>query len=224
MSQERWAAIDQYVTDLLVPRDPALEAAEQAIQGAGLPPISVAPNQGKLLHILARLMGARTMLEIGTLGGYSSIWLARALPADGRLITLEIDPRHAEVARANIQRAGLSNQVEVRVGRAVDSLARLAEEQAAGFDLVFIDADKPSNPEYLAWALKLTHPGSLIVVDNVIRGGAVLDGASKDPDVIGVRRFNEMLAAEPRLSATELQTVGMKGHDGLAIALVVAAS
>ncbi|KWX00485.1 O-methyltransferase [Carbonactinospora thermoautotrophica] len=220
MIQERWTAVDRYITDLLVPSDPALDATLQASAAAGLPPINVSPAQGKLLHLLARAQGARTILEIGTLGGYSTIWLARALPADGRLITLEADPKHAEVARANIARAGLADVVEVRLGRALDTLPRLAAEGHGPFDLIFIDADKPSNPDYFAWALKLSHPGSLIITDNVVRDGAVIDADSDDPRVQGTRRFFELLAAEPRVSATAIQTVGDKGYDGFAIALV----
>ncbi len=173
-----------------------------------------------MLELLARSIGARAILEIGTLGGYSTIWLAKALAADGRLISLEFDPRHAEVARANIARAGLSGQVEVRVGRAIDSLPVIELEGRGPFDLVFIDADKPSNPDYFAWALKLTRPGSLIIVDNVVRAGAVADAASQDPMVLGVRRMNAMIAAEPRVLATAVQTVGSKGHDGFAMILV----
>jgi predicted O-methyltransferase YrrM len=222
MTQEQWTAVDRYLTDLLVPPDPALEAALQASAAAGLPPINVSPNQGKLLHLLARLQGARTILEIGTLGGYSTIWLARALPAGGRLITLEAEPRYAGVARANIARAGLTDVVELRLGLALETLPQLAAEGRGPFDLIFIDADKPSIPEYFAWALKLSRRGSLIIVDNVVRKGAVIDAASDDPSVQGVRRFNELLAAERRVSATAIQTVGSKGYDGFAIALVTA--
>ncbi len=221
MTQERWSAVDRYLSDLLLPPDGALEAALEGTDAAGLPAIQVAANQGKLLHLLARLQGARTILEIGTLGGYSTIWLARALPPDGRLITLELDPKHAEVARANIARAGLGGRVEVRVGPASESLARLSSEGARPFDLVFIDADKEGYPDYLGWALRLTRPGSLIVADNVVRDGAVIDPVSSDPRVHAVRRFLELVAAEPRLDATVIQTVGSKGYDGLAFALVV---
>jgi predicted O-methyltransferase YrrM len=222
MSQERWTAVDRYITDLLVPPDPALEAALQASAAAGLPAISVSPSQGKLLQLLARLQGARAILELGTLGAYSTIWLARALPPGGRLVTLEADPRHAEVARANLARAGLADAVELRLGRGLDTLPLLAAEGAGPFDLIFIDADKPSIPEYFAWALRLSRRGSLIVVDNVVRDGEVVDAGSADPNVQGVRRFNELLAAEPRVSATTLQTVGSKGYDGLTFALVTA--
>lgn len=218
MSAEMWAAVDRYIDELLVPSDPALDAALAASAAAGLPPIQVAPNQGKLLHLLARLQRARRILEIGTLGGYSTIWLARALPPDGRLVTLEADPKHAEVARGNIARAGLSELVELRLGKALDTLPQLAA--ADPFDLVFIDADKPNTAAYFTWALELSRSGGIIVVDNVVRGGAVADAGSDDPDVQGVRRLYDLLAAEPRVSATAIQTVGGKGHDGLAIALV----
>jgi predicted O-methyltransferase YrrM len=222
MSQEQWTAVDRYITDLLMPSDPALAAALEASAAAGLPPINVSPNLGKLLQLLARVQGARIILEIGTLGGYSTIWLARALPPGGRLVTLEADAKHAEVARANIARAGLAGVVELRLGRALDTLPQLAAEGRGPFDLIFIDADKPSIPEYFAWALKLSRRGSLIIVDNVVRNGAVADAATVDPAVRGVRRFNELLAAEPRVSATAIQTVGIKGYDGFALALVTA--
>ena len=221
MTQPLWTAVDDYITGLLAPSDDALDAALAASAAAGLPAINVAPNQGKLLQILAQAHGARAILEIGTLGGYSTIWLARALPGDGRLITLEFNPVHAEVARSNVARAGLSDRVEVRVGAALETLPRIAAEDAGPFDLIFIDADKPSNPDYFAWALKLSRPGSLIIVDNVVRAGAVADAASQDANVLGVRRMNDMIAAEPRVSATAIQTVGSKGHDGLMIALVL---
>ncbi len=220
MSQDRWTAVDSYINELLVRPDEALEAALEGSEAAGLPAIQVAANQGKLLHLLVRLQGARTILEVGTLGGYSTIWLARALPADGRLVTLELDPTHAEVASANIARAGLGARVEVRVGPASESLSRLTQEGVEPFDMVFIDADKEGYPDYLDWALRLTRPGSLIVADNVVRGGALMDPASSDPRVQAVRRFIELVAAEPRLDATVIQTVGIKGHDGLAFALV----
>jgi predicted O-methyltransferase YrrM len=223
--QERWTAVDRYITDLLVGDDPALEAALAASDAAGLPPIAVTPNQGKLLQLLARIHGARTILELGTLGGYSTIWLARALPPGGRLITLEAEPRFAQVALANIARAGFQEIVELRVGPALDTLAQLAEEGADPFDLIFIDADKNNYPGYFEWSLKLSRPGTLIIGDNVVRDGAILDHAaydseSGDPIIRGVRRFYEMLAAEPRVDATAIQTVGAKGHDGFALALV----
>ncbi|WP_413753652.1 O-methyltransferase [Streptomyces sp. R-74717] len=220
MTLAQWTEVDDYFNGLLVGPDEALDAAVEASDKAGLPAIQVAANQGKLLNLLARLQGARTVLEIGTLGGYSTIWLARALPEGGRLVTLESDPECAEVARGNIERAGLSEVVEIRVGRALDTLPELAEEGYGPFDVVFIDADKPSNPDYLAWSLKLTRPGSLIIADNVVRDGEVADGGSDDPKVQGVRRFTELVAAEPTLTATALQTVGSKGYDGLMLALV----
>ncbi|MGA0600474.1 O-methyltransferase [Caulobacter sp. KR2-114] len=216
--QPLWTAVDDYLVEALVPADAALQAALEASDAAGLPAIAVAPNQGRMLELMARSIGARRILEIGTLGGYSTLWLARALPADGRLISLEFDPRHAEVARGNIARAGFADRVEVRVGRAIDSLPGV--EGQGPFDMVFIDADKPSNPDYFAWAMRLTRPGGLIIVDNVVRGGAVADADSRDPNVIGVRRMNAMIAAEPRVLATAVQTVGAKGHDGFAMLLV----
>jgi len=219
-NQEQWTAVDHYLTDLLLPSDPALEAALEASAAAGLPSIQVSPTQGKLLHLLAMSLGARKILELGTLGGYSTIWMARALPAGGRLITLEADAKHAEVARANIARAGLANVVDLRLGRAQETLPKLADE--APFDLIFIDADKTGYPEYFQWAMKLTRRGSVIIADNVVRKGAVANPASEDANVQGVRRFNEVLAAESRVSATAIQTVGSKGYDGFAIALVQA--
>jgi predicted O-methyltransferase YrrM len=215
---ETWAAVDQYISDLLLPSDPALDAALEASAAAGLPQINVTPSQGKLLHVLARMQGARRILEIGTLGGYSTIWLARALPEGGRLITLEADPRHAEVAGANLARAGLAEIVDVRLGPALDTLPRLVDE--GPFDLFFIDADKPNNPAYFSWALRLSRPGSVIIIDNVVRGGAVADEATDDPRVQGSRRLFEVIAAEPRVTATTIQTVGTKGYDGFAIGLV----
>ncbi|MFE7466495.1 O-methyltransferase [Streptomyces sp. NPDC057499] len=220
MTATRWTEVDEYFKGLLVGPDEALDAAVATSAAAGLPEMQVAANQGKLLNLLARLQGARRVLEIGTLGGYSTIWLARALPEGGKVVTLEADPAYAEVARANFERAGLADVIEVRVGRALDTLPELAAEGPEPFDLVFIDADKPSNPDYLAWSLKLTRPGSLIVADNVVRDGEVVDPASDDPKVQGVRRFTELVAAEPRLSATALQTVGEKGYDGFMMALV----
>jgi predicted O-methyltransferase YrrM len=221
MSQERWTEVDKYITEKLLPSDPALDAALRSTAEAGLPPINVSPPQGMLLMLLARAQGARRILEIGTLGGYSTIWLARALPTGGVLTTLELDPRHAKVAAANIRKAGLSHVVEIRQGPALETLPKLEAERKGPFDLFFIDADKTNNPDYFAWALKLSRPGSLIIVDNVIRDGAVVDSRSRDPDVRGVRRLNDMIAAEPRVIATEIQTVGSKGYDGFAIALVV---
>ena len=215
-----WSAVDRYITETVTPADPALKAALDASTAAGLPEIQVAPNQGKLLHMLARVQGARAILEIGTLGGYSTIWLARALPQGGRLITLEADPKHADVARANIARAGLSGVVDLRLGLALDTLPKIAAEGRGPFDLIFIDADKANIPDYFTWALRLTRPGSLILVDNVVRGGAVIEPKSEDGSVQGVRKFFAMLAAEPRVTATAIQTVGIKGYDGIAIALV----
>jgi len=219
-TDKAWTAIDEYIADCLVADDPALDAALAASEAAGLPAINVAPNQGKLLMLLVRATAARRILEIGTLGGYSTIWLARGLPPDGRLITLEANPDYAEVARANIARAGLGEMVEVRVGRAQDTLPGLAAE--GPFDLIFIDADKPGTPGYFQWAVRLSRRGSLIIVDNVVREGAVLDAASDDPNVQGMRRFFELAATDPRVNGTALQTVGAKGHDGLAILLVTA--
>ncbi|MFC5994448.1 O-methyltransferase [Pseudonocardia hispaniensis] len=216
-AQRRWSAVDDYIHELLVGPDPALDAALEANSRAGLPAIDVSPAQGKLLHLLVRAIGAHSVLEIGTLGGYSTIWLARALPTDGRLVTLERSPVHATVARENIERAGLGELVEIREGPALETLPQLS----GPFDFVFVDADKPSNPEYLQWALRLSRPGSVIVVDNVIRGGRVLEADSDDAAVQGTRRFTEMLAAEPRVSATQIQTVGSKGHDGFALAVVL---
>jgi predicted O-methyltransferase YrrM len=222
MNQEKWTEVDQYINHLFVPADPVLDAALAASRAAGLPEINVAPNQGKLLQLLAQSHGARSILEIGTLGGYSTIWLARALPADGKLVTLEFEPKHAEVARANFARAGLGGKIELRLGKASDHLAQLVAEGRGPFDFIFIDADKESYPDYLAWALKLSRRGTLIIADNVVRKGEVADASSEDPRVQGAQRFNELLAAEPRVSATILQTVGSKGYDGFALALVIA--
>jgi predicted O-methyltransferase YrrM len=222
MTKKLWTAVDQYTTDLLLPADAHLDAALAASEAAGLPTIAVSPSQGKLLMLLAQLASAKHILEIGTLGGYSSIWLGRALVPGGRLITLEANSRHAEVARGNIARAGLAEVVEVRVGDARAGIEQLAAEGRDVFDLIFIDADKKSIPHYVEWSLKLSHPGTLIIIDNVIRDGALIDAKSKDPDVLGARRMHEMLAAEPRLSATTIQTVGSKGYDGFTLALVTA--
>jgi predicted O-methyltransferase YrrM len=217
-----WIAVDDYLEAALLQPDPILQAALTANAAAALPSIDVAPNQGKLLHLLARLRGARRILEIGTLGGYSTIWLARALPSDGILISLEFEPRHAAVASANIAHAGLSHLVQIRVGAALDSLIALERESAAPFDLIFIDADKQNNAAYLRHALTLSRIGTLILVDNVIRDGAILDPNHADSRVRGTRRFFEALKAEPRLEATAIQTVGSKGYDGFAMALVIA--
>jgi predicted O-methyltransferase YrrM len=222
MTQDRWNAVDHYLDSHFAPADEALDAALKASAAAGLPQIQVSPVGGKLLHVLARTVGARRVLEIGTLGGYSTIWMARALPPDGRLITLEFEPKHADVARANIARAGLADKVEVRLGRALDSLPKIEAERIGPFDLIFIDADKPSNPDYFAWALRLSRRGSLIVVDNVVRDGAVVEAESPDASIQGTRRVLELRAKEPRVSATALQTVGVKGYDGFALAVVTA--
>lgn len=218
---KQWIAVDEYFGNLLAPADAALTAALEANQKAGLPAIDVSPVQGKFLQILVQSTRARRVLEIGTLGGYSTICLARALPQDGHLLSLELKPQHAEVARANLRNAGILDRVEIRVGRATESLAALEASGATPFDLIFIDADKGGYPEYLDWSMKLSRPGTLIVADNVVRDGKVIDQDSADPDVQGVRRFAQKLASEPRLSATVLQTVGMKGYDGFALAVVV---
>jgi predicted O-methyltransferase YrrM len=220
--QELWNAVDTYFNDLLIRADPVLEAALRASSAAGLPAHQVAPNQAKLLWILAQVSGAKKILEIGTLGGYSAIWMARALPAGGRLITLEYEPRHAAVAKENFARAGLADRIDIRVGRALDTLPGIAAEGAGPFDLVFIDADKENNPDYFDWALSLTRRGGLIVVDNVVRNGEIANPQSTDSSVCGTRRFLERAAAETRVSATALQTVGGKGYDGLVVLLVVA--
>ena len=222
---ERWTAVDRYITDLLVPEDAALEAALRDSAAAGLPPIAVTPNQGKLLGLLARVQGARAILELGTLGGYSTIWLARALPAGGRLVTLEAEAEYAELARANIARAGLAESVELRVGPALQTLPQLVAEGAGPFDLIFVDADKKNNPGYFEWSLKLSRPGTLIIVDNVVRGGAILDPNADDPTlgnegIRGIRRFFELLAGERGVDATAIQMVGSKGYDGFALMIV----
>jgi predicted O-methyltransferase YrrM len=218
--QETWNAVDHYVSGLMMPPDPVLDAALADSAAAGLPPINVSPVQGRFLMLLARSHGARSILEIGTLGGYSTIWLARGLPKGGRLVTLEFEPRHAAVAKANLSRAGLGSVVEVRVGRALDTLPGLDSDGLGPFDFIFIDADKEGYPDYLPWAIKLSRPGTLIVADNVVRKGAVADASGTDPHTKGIRRFHELVAAEPRLTATVLQTVGSKGHDGFLLALV----
>ncbi|WP_432180852.1 O-methyltransferase [Streptomyces sp. NBC_00063] len=220
-SEDQWTAVDDYLNDLLAPGDEALTAALADSEAAGLPHIAVAPNQGKFLHLIARVQGARRVLEIGTLGGYSTIWLARALPADGVLVTLEYDPRHAEVARGNLARAGLDKIAEVRVGPALDSLPGVAADHPDPFDLVFIDADKANNPHYVEWALRLTRPGSVVIVDNVVRGGRVTDDSGAAPDIRGIRAALQMIADHPKLDGTALQTVGAKGYDGFALARVL---
>jgi predicted O-methyltransferase YrrM len=219
---EHWKQVDAYVEDLLVDRDEALVNALRASEAAQLPSINVTPAQGKLLHLLARSIGARRILEVGTLGGYSTIWLARALTPGGVLVTIEADVRHAEIARSNIARAGLSGVVSDRTGRALDVLPQLEDERAGPFDLTFIDADKPNTSEYFACALRLSRPGSLIIADNVVRDGAVADPSTEDASVQGMRRLMASIAAEPRVSATVVQTVGAKGYDGFALALVTA--
>jgi predicted O-methyltransferase YrrM len=230
MNEPLWTSVDDYLSALLAPPDAALEGALARSDAAGLPAINVTPNQGKLLHLLAKAQGARSILEIGTLGGYSTIWLARALPAGGRLVTLESEPKHAEVARANFLAAGLSDVIDLRLGRAIEILPQLAAANRGPFDFIFIDADKPSTPDYFTWALRLARPGSVIVVDNVVRKGAIVEGVSDaDPgqdenenaNIAGVRRFLEMAAAEPRVSVTAIQTVGSKGYDGFALAMVL---
>jgi predicted O-methyltransferase YrrM len=218
--QEQWNAVDDYINNLFIGIDPALDAALTASDANGLPSIQVAPNQGKLLMLLARAQKARSILEIGTLGGYSTIWLARALPRDGRLISLELEQKHAAVARSNIARAGLADRVEVRVGPATESLKQLAAEKHEPFDFIFIDADKTGYPEYLRRSIELSRAGTMIIADNVVRQGAIADAESGDAAVQAVRRMHDMLANEPRVSATVLQTVGSKGYDGWAIALV----
>jgi len=217
MSQELWTAVDNFIADLMISRDEALEEALRATADAGMPAIAVSPAQGKMLMLLAQSLGARKILEIGTLGGYSTIWLAHGLAAGGRLITLEADPKHAEVAQRNIARAGLRDAVEVRVGKAIETLPGLD----GPFDLIFIDADKVSYPEYFSWAVKLSRAGSLIIADNVVRKGAVIEPDSSDANVQGVRRFHALVAADKRVSATVIQTVGSKGYDGFTMARIL---
>ena len=220
MSADRWEAVDRYVTDLFEPPDEVLDAALAASRDAGLPPINVSPVQGRLLHLLARAVGARQVLELGTLGGYSTIWLARALPPDGRVVTLEAEARHADVARANFARAGLTERIELHLGAALDTLPRLVDAGRGPFDFVFVDAHKPEYADYLPWVLSLSRPGTLIIADNIVRAGKVADASSDDANVQGVRRFNERLAAESRVTATVVQMVGSKGYDGFALAIV----
>lgn len=221
-AHDLWAAVDHYFNDLLIPADPNLDAALADSVTAGMPAIHVAPNQGKLIQLLLQMQQASKVLEIGTLGGYSTIWIAQALPDHGRVVSLEIDAARAEVARRNVARAGQENKVEIRVGKAADTLPELQAEGHGPFDFIFVDADKPSNPLYLDWALRLSRPGTVIFVDNVVRNGAVADSASQDPNIVGVQRLAEMVRREPRLSATALQTVGEKGHDGFVLARVIA--
>ncbi len=221
MGQEAWTAVDEYVTGLLAPHDEAFEAALRASDEAGLPAIQVSPPQGKLLLLLAKVVGASSILEFGTLGGYSTIWLARALPKGGRLVTLEADPSYAEVARDNISGAGLGALVDLRVGPALDLLPQLDAEGTGPFDLTFIDADKVHSPEYFDWALRHSNPGALIVCDNVVRDGKLTDPNCEDPAIVAQRRLHEQLAAESRVEATTIQTVGGKGYDGFTLALVL---
>lgn len=221
MADDTWQAVDDFIGRHLVHGDDVLDRAVEDAAEAGLPSIAVSAAQGKLLHVLARSVGARTALEIGTLGGYSAIWIARALAPGGRLVSIEADPRHAQVARASLARAGLAEVVDVRVGRALDVLPQVAEELGPeAFDLAFVDADKASNADYFMWALGLVRPGGFIVVDNVVRGGAVVDAAATDADSVGTRRLFEVVGAEPRVVATAIQTVGAKGYDGFLVALV----
>jgi predicted O-methyltransferase YrrM len=224
VSQQLWSAVDDYIDEHLIGEDPVLEAALADSAAAGLPSIALTPAQAKMLHLLARIHGARTILELGTLGGYSTIWLARALPPDGRLVTLELNPDYARVAAANIDRAGLAGLINIKVGPALDSLRALIAEGAGPFDLIFIDADKESTPEYFEQALELSRPGGVIVTDNVVRDGMIADPDCQDPRALGMRRFHELLAADRRgprrVSATTIQTVGAKGYDGFTLALV----
>jgi predicted O-methyltransferase YrrM len=220
VNEKLWTAVDDYITGMLLPADTVLEAALEASRAAGLPPIAVTPAQGKLLHILARLQGARRILEIGTLGGYSTIWLGRALPADGKLLTVEVNPEYAKIARENISRAGLDAVVDLRLGPALETLPQIVAEGAGPFDLIFIDADKHNIPKYFEISCGLSRHGSLIIVDNVVRDGRVLDAKSHDPDIQGIRRFNQLLSRKQGVCATALQTVGAKGYDGFAILLV----
>ncbi len=219
-AQKVWTDVDRYFDRLISP-DTALDAAVAANRKADLPAIDVTPLQGKFLELLVRLAGARRVLEIGTLGGYSTLWLARALPQDGKVITLELEPRHADIARTNLHNGGVLDRVDIRVGPAAESLQALVASGAAPFDFIFIDADKAGYPDYLDWSLKLSRPGTLIVADNVVRDGKVTEPDNPDPNIQGVRRFTDLIAAEPRLSTTVIQTVGSKGYDGFALAIVL---
>jgi predicted O-methyltransferase YrrM len=221
MSQDLWTRVDDYINSVTIGPDAALEAAAAAAAAAQLPPISVTPAQGKLLHLMARAHGATRILEVGTLAGYSTIWLARAVPPEGRVITLESDARHADIARTNIERAGLTGRVDVRLGNALETLPQLAAERQPPFDFTFVDADRTNLAEYFDWAVRLSRPGSVIIVDNVVRKGGVVDASSDDPNVKGVRRFNDRLKADTRVTATMVQTVSAKGYDGFAMALVL---
>jgi predicted O-methyltransferase YrrM len=221
MNEERWAAVDEYIAELLVQSDAVLDSVLESATAAGLPAIHVSVAQGKFLNLVARIMQAQRILELGTLAGYSTIWLARALPANGKLITLEVDPQRAQIAKANFLKANLGDKIELRLGEALNTLPLLFEQNPPPFDLIFIDADKPNIPHYFAWALKLARPGSLIIVDNVVRNGEVINAQSDDPNVKGVRQLNDIIAAEPRVSATVIQTVGSKGYDGFLFAQVL---
>ena len=221
MSQELWTAVDQYINNIAIGADAALEAASAAAVAAQLPPISVTPAHGKLLHLMARAQSARRILEIGTLAGYSTIWLARAVPAGGRVVTLEANPMHADIARANLTRAGVADRVDIRLGKALETLPQLAVEKQDPFDFVFIDADRMNLAEYFDWGVKLAHAGSVIIVDNVVRKGGVIDASSEDANIKGVRRFAERLSSDSRVTATIVQTVSAKGYDGFAMAFVV---
>lgn len=216
-----WTQVENYFAKLLAPEDEASQPILKTNQAASLPAIDVPALLGKFLELMVRVTGARRVLEIGTLGGYSTVWLARALPSGGRVTTLEIDPRHAQVAQENFKRAGLADRIEIRLGAAAESLRQLYESGTEPFDLAFLDADKKSLPEYLEWSVRLARPGTLIVVDNVVRDGKVVDAKSKDADVQGVRRMTEMMAANPRLCATAIPTVGARGYDGFAMAYVL---
>jgi predicted O-methyltransferase YrrM len=221
MSQDLWTNVDDYINSITVGTDAALDAAAASAAAAKLPPISVTPAHGKLLHLMVRAQGATRILEVGTLAGYSTIWLARAVPPAGRVITLEANATHADIARANVERAGLSGRIEIRLGNALDTLPQLAAEKQPPFDFTFIDADRPNLADYFDWAVRLSHPGSVIVVDNVVRKGGVIDASSDDPNIKGVRRFNDRLKDDTRVSATMVQTVSAKGYDGFAMALVL---
>ena len=221
MSQDLWTKVDDYINSIAIGTDVALDAASAAAVAAQLPPISVTPAYGKFLHLMVRAQGAARVLEIGTLAGYSTIWLARAVPPGGRVITLEAKAMHADIARANIERAGLLDRVDIRLGNALETLPQLAAEQQPPFDFTFVDADRTNLTEYFDWAVKLSHPGSVIIVDNVVRKGGVIDASSEDPNVKGVRRFNDRLTSDTRVTATMMQTVSAKGHDGFAMALVL---
>lgn len=220
MSETTWSRVDDYIEERLLGDDPVQAETLSVNRTDGLRPIDVSPAQGKFLHLIARMVSAKRILEVGTLGGYSTIWLARALPADGQLVTLEYDPKHAATARKNITRAGFADRVEVRLGAAAETLPVLAAEGTGPFDLIFIDADKPNNPTYLDWAVKLSRPGTVIILDNVVRDGAVADKTSSDANVLGSRAAFDFFAAHPRLHTTALQTVGSKGYDGFALAIV----